>query len=85
MDLGLVNNGIVDISALSNLRSLWKLDLKGNQIVTISALADNPSLGSGDLVDLRYNNLDLTSGSADMQDIEALQARGVDVNYIPQN
>jgi len=42
-------------------------------------------LGSGDSVDIHYNYLDLTLGSPDMLDIEALQGRGVNVDFDPQN
>jgi len=34
---------------------------------------------------LAGNNLDLTSGSLDMMDIEALQDRGVEVEYYLQD
>jgi hypothetical protein len=34
---------------------------------------------------MQYNNLDLTAGSDDMQNIQTLIGRGVSVTYIPQN
>lgn len=70
-------NRIVDIGPLSRLARLEELDLNNNQIVDIQALVDNPRLGEGDTVDLRNNYLDLTPGSLDMLDIEALRGRGV--------
>ena len=42
---------------------------------------DNYVLGSGDYVDLENNNLDLTIGSDDMNDIETLESRNVNVSY----
>jgi len=83
--LDLHNNEIGDISALSDLINLAELWLNDNEIVDISALVDNAGVGSGDQIDLRYNNLDLTHGSPDMLDIEALQRRGVNVDYTPPN
>jgi len=38
-----------------------------------------------DIVNIRYNYLDLTPGSDDMLDIEVLQGRGVHVAYTPKN
>jgi hypothetical protein len=67
------------------LTDLTGLDLADNQILDISALVDNGGLGAGDLVTIRYNYLDITPGSPNMLDIEALQGRGINVVYIPQN
>jgi len=82
--LYLYDNEISDLSELSGLANLTELALMENQIVDISALVHNTGLGSGDSVDIRYNYLDLTPNSSDMLDIEALQGRGVDVDYEPQ-
>ena len=82
--LSLYGNQIVDISPLSGLTNLENLGLENNQISNIQALVDNSELGRGDMVDLRNNYLDLTLGSPDMLNIEALQDRGVDVEYLPQ-
>jgi Leucine-rich repeat (LRR) protein len=78
-------NQIVDISSLSGLTNLTTLGLASNQIADISALLNNAGLGAGADVSLAYNYLDLKSGSPDMLVIEALQRRGVNVDYIPQN
>jgi len=67
------------------LTNLTELYLQENQISDIRALVDNPGLDAGDRVDLRHNALDLTPGSPDMVDIEALQARRVRVSFEPQN
>ena len=83
--LYLSHNEIADISALSGLTNLKTLSLDINQIADILPLVDNSGLGSLDWVDLRYNDLDLTRGSPDMNDIEALRGRGADVDFDPQN
>jgi len=81
----LSSNKIVDISVLSGLTNLTKLDLQNNQIVDIIALVDNLGLDKRDLVYVNGNNLDLTPGSPNMLDIEALEGRGVNVKFDPQN
>ncbi len=83
--LGLTWNHIVDISALSGLTNLTRLYLDNNQIADIAPLVNNTGIDSGDIVNLRWNQLLLQSGSPNMLDIEALQGRGVDVDYAPQN
>jgi len=45
----------------------------------------NLGLDGGEGVDIRYNNLDLTPGSDDMNNINELISRGVRVDYKPQN
>jgi len=83
--LGLTWNQIVDISALSGLINLTRLYLDNNQISDIAPLVDNAGIDSGDIVDLRENQLFLQSGSPDMLDIEALQSQEVDIEFDPQN
>ncbi|MBN1188203.1 MAG: leucine-rich repeat domain-containing protein [Dehalococcoidales bacterium] len=83
LDLG--SNQISDITALSGLPNLEELYLSNNQISAISSLVSNPGLSSGDWVGLAYNNLDLTPGSQNMDDIQTLIDRGVGVEYKPQN
>ena len=75
LDLG--PNSISDISPLENLTSLNALGLGGNQISDISALVENSGLGAGDRVRLENNNLDLGEGSEDMDNVRALEDRGV--------
>ena len=79
--LNLNNNMISDISPLSSLTNLTELRLNHNKIIDISPLVANSGLGEGDTVWLENNNLDLTEGSEDMQNIKALKDRGVEVRY----
>lgn len=78
-------NSLEDISSLSNLTNLNYLSLQYNQITDISPLVENPGLGSGDTVSIQYNDLDLSEGSDDMQNIQILLDRGVNLIYEPQN
>ena len=68
----------LDVSGASG---LVELSCNNNQITEISSLAAQTELGSGDVVDIRYNNLDC----GDWDDIVALQNRGVNLDYSPQN
>jgi Leucine-rich repeat (LRR) protein len=79
--LEIPQNSISDLSPLSGLPSLKMLDLRSNNISDISPLVENSGLGEGDEVYLENNNLDLTEGSEDMQNIKALEDRGVEVHY----
>ena len=83
--LGLWANQISDISPLAGLKNLEWLGLGNNQIRDISPLVDNGGIGSDDRVWLEHNYLDLTPGSAAMNDINTLKSRGVTVGYEPQN
>ena len=83
--LNLSHNQIVDISALSGLTNLTRLDLQNNQIRDIASLVNNAGIGSGAYVGLRHNLLTLAPGSPNMLDIEALQGRGVRVDFDSQN
>jgi len=83
--LNLGDNQITDITSLQNLTNLQELYLYDNHITDITPLVDNTGIGEGDYVDIRYNYLDLTSGSDDMQNIQTLLDRGVSVQYDPQN
>ena len=42
---------------------------------------ENSGLGKGDEVSIKDNNLDLSEGSEDMENIRALEDRGVKVTY----
>lgn len=79
--LEIPQNSVSDLSPLSRLPSLKMLDLRSNNISDISPLVENSGLGTGDEIWLENNNLDLTEGSEDMQNIKALQDRGVIVYY----
>jgi len=75
LDLG--NNNISDISPMSGLTNLEYLSLVMNNISDLSPLVENSGLGSGDEIYLEGNNLDLSEGSEDMDNIRALEDRGV--------
>jgi len=83
--LNLHTNQIVNISSLSGLTNLTRLYLYINRIADITPLVSNIGIGSGDVVEIRWNQLLLAPGSPDMLDIEALQGRGVGVTYDPQS
>jgi len=42
---------------------------------------ENSGLGEGDRVLLEFNNLDLSEGSEDLENIRILEERGVRVDY----
>jgi len=48
-------------------------------------LVENAGIGRGDYVDVRRNSLATTPESASKADIDALQSRGVTVDFDPQN
>jgi Leucine-rich repeat (LRR) protein len=77
----IMNNSVEDISILQNLLEIEELNLKHNEISDIAPLVNNPGLDEGDILDIRFNDMDLTEGSEDMQNIEELQSRGVIVYY----
>ena len=79
--LALYTNEISDISPLASLVNMITLRLNGNQISDISPLLENSGLGEGDGVYLEDNNLDLWEGSEDIENIRALEDRGVVVHY----
>jgi len=79
--LGISWNQIRDISPLANFTSLTQLGISKNQISDLSPLVENSGLGTGDEVWLEDNNLDLGEGSEDMENIKALEDRGVKVIY----
>ncbi|MDP8234242.1 MAG: leucine-rich repeat domain-containing protein [Candidatus Saelkia tenebricola] len=91
-DLNLNVNLINNITPLKNLTNLVWLHLKYNFITDIQPLVDNPGLYTefpdsetrNDMVDIRWNNLDLKVGSNNMLDIMKLINRCVDIYYEPQ-
>jgi alpha-tubulin suppressor-like RCC1 family protein/Leucine-rich repeat (LRR) protein len=89
--LYLIQNDISDITPLSNLTQLGSLHLGNNQIDDISALVTNnqnggfQSIQRSNTMYLTHNNLDLSSGSNDLANIETLKQNGVEVFYTPQN
>ncbi|MGI8782306.1 MAG: leucine-rich repeat domain-containing protein [Acidobacteriota bacterium] len=74
------SNRITSIAALSSLTDLQDLSLSGNSVSDIGPLVSNPGLGTGDTIDLSYNNL-LT---VRCPDLKALVARGAAVQYEDQ-
>jgi Leucine-rich repeat (LRR) protein len=79
--LHLWGNQISDLSPLSDLTNLRELYLPGNNISDLSPLVENSGLGSGDEIWLGDNNLDLSEGSEDIDNIRALEDMGVIVSY----
>jgi Leucine-rich repeat (LRR) protein len=77
----LFGDQISDLSPLANLTSLINLYLNNNQISDLSPLLENSGLGEGDVVTITDNNLDLSEGSEDMENIGALEDRGITVSY----
>ena len=79
--LYLTANQISDLSPLASLTNLVHLRLRYNQISDISPLVANSGLGKGDTLFLENNDLDLSEGSEDMENIIQLEGRGVVVHY----
>ena len=72
--LELTGNSITDISALKGLTNLTGLDLRFNaELSNIQPLLDNPGLGAGDRVELRFTRVSCS-------DAALLEAKGVMVN-----
>ena len=80
-ELNLKKNQITDISPLENLTSLFLLYLADNRISDITPLVENSGLDNGDQIYLKANSLNLEEGSEDMENITALENRGVVVSY----
>ncbi len=82
--LAMQHNNVGNILPLEGLNNLENMDLSYNQIEDISPLVRNVGIDNGDYLDVRWNLLDLTPPSTDMNDIQTLQGRGVQVLYDPQ-
>lgn len=78
------NNQVSELSPLEDLIDLYWVRFTENQVSDISPLVKNCGFGPGDTIDMRRNLLDLTPGSQNMEDIETLLQRGVEVFYDPQ-
>ena len=76
--LWLAGNGVSNVSALTGLIRLEWLDLESNRVSDLAPLVANTGMGSGDLLDVRNNQLNATSINAH---IPALRRRGVDVSF----
>lgn len=79
--LDLSHNSIENIIPLVHLTNLEEIDLQGNKISDIWPLVNNKDLDDGDKLDLRNNYLDLSEGSKDMEAIQTLIDRRVEVEY----
>ena len=75
------SNQISNISPLASLTNLHELQVRENQISDISPLVENSGLSEEDRIYLTNNNLDLSEGSEDLENIRILEERGVDVEY----
>ncbi|MDW7651990.1 MAG: S8 family serine peptidase [Bacillota bacterium] len=73
-------NQLTSVIEFDKLENLEQLDLRGNQLSAITQLPGLPKLQA---LDLRLNLLDLSPGSAALQDIEGFDP-GVAVVYEPQ-
>lgn len=71
---------LTDITFLQEFEDLHTLRIANNQITSLAPLVANPGIGSGDYVDARNNPLDLTDAAV-QADIQALQDRGVNLDY----
>ena len=80
--LVVADNRVVDLSPLSGLIHLDRLDLHRNAITDVSPLLANAGLGEGDVVDLSYNPVERRSRD---QDVASLRARGVEVALTEQD
>lgn len=73
------NSGLESAEIFRNLTNLILLRIPGNNISDISALVANAGLGSGDEIELSWNDLDYAINSEDMQNVQVLRNRGVTV------
>ncbi|HYP88269.1 MAG TPA: hypothetical protein VEQ59_08945, partial [Polyangiaceae bacterium] len=73
-----VTNDIVDVGPLGGLTQLNMVNLQNNKVVNLKPLADNPGIGTGDTVSLRFNSsLDCSAQAAN---IKAMTDRGATVD-----
>lgn len=71
--------GMDSTEVFGNLPNLQTIKIPGNHIDDIAPLVANAGIGAGDELDLNWNNLDLSLGSDNMNDVETLRNRGVTV------
>jgi uncharacterized repeat protein (TIGR02543 family) len=79
----LYSNDITDISPLQYCTKLTAIVLMNNRIEDITPLVNNTGIGASTTIWLQHNQLSLEPGP-DMDNIAALQARGVVIEYEPQ-
>ncbi len=83
--LSFPNNQVSSLTPLQNLTNLKWLYFEHNLVSDITPLVNNAGIGTGDTVDMRYNNLTLNPWSIDFFNIQFLTSRGCTVYYEPQN
>lgn len=86
--LNIRDNNVVDLSPLTGCPKLNELYAKENQIIDISPLIElreSQTTFLLEIIDLRYNYLNTSLDSKDIQDIEKLINYNCIVEYIPQN
>lgn len=79
--LGVRETRVTDLAPLSGLTNLGQVRCQHNLVTNILALYGLPTLSA---VDVRYNLLDTAPGSLAWAVVNSLDARGVDVDYLPQ-
>lgn len=77
-------NNVGDITVLQELGQLRRVNLDDNPLTSLAPLVANPGIGPSARIDILYNCLDLTPGSAGRAEIDQLLDRGVDIEYDPQ-
>ncbi|MCF7944255.1 MAG: leucine-rich repeat domain-containing protein [Spirochaetia bacterium] len=83
-ELSIRGNSFTSIEGVQHLTNLEYFNFARNNVDDISPLIENGGLANGGYVDMTYNYLDLADGSDDMDDIQALIDRGIEVIYEPQ-
>ena len=77
------NTGLEDITAIEYMKQLKRLSLNSNAITEIIAIVQGP-VNTLEYLSIKNNYLDLTEGSEDMENIQLLIDREVEVDYKPQ-
>jgi Leucine-rich repeat (LRR) protein len=72
---------IISIEGIQFLTNLTTLYFYENSVSDISALVDNNDIGENDSIRISDNELNLTDGSDDMQNIQTLKNRGATISY----
>ncbi len=79
----LSRNRISDIGPLATLSHLSEIQLRSNLVQDIHPLIDSAVLPDGVSIGLSFNPLPVQPGSPGMRDIEALQGRGMHIDFAP--
>ena len=78
-EANLTYNKIADISGVENLKNLNSIALSFNEIDDITHLVENRYLGEGDGAYIGCNHIDLSLGSKQLENVQELLERGVDL------